>query len=112
MAVDIQQLFNEELPANLAKHADAAKRIGAKLQIQITGEGGGEWFVDATDSGPSVTPGTGEGAHATITVSTQDFGVYYENPRGNGISLLFSGKLKIDGNQTLGMKLAQLLTMR
>ena len=37
MAVDIKKLFNEELPAGLAKHADDAKTIGAKFQINITG---------------------------------------------------------------------------
>ena len=31
MAVDIQKLFNEEIPAQLAKHADEAKKVGAHL---------------------------------------------------------------------------------
>lgn len=112
MAVDLQKLFNEELPANIAKHADAAKRIGAKLQIQITGEGGGEWFIDASDSGPQVTPGDPGGADATITISAEDFPAYYENPRGSGMALLFRGKLKIVGNQLHGMRFAQILGLK
>ncbi len=41
MAVDIQNLFNVELPSQLAKFPDAAKQIGATFQINITGDGGG-----------------------------------------------------------------------
>ncbi len=38
MAVDIKKLFNEQLPAGLAKNPDDAKTIGAKYQMNITGE--------------------------------------------------------------------------
>ncbi len=37
MAVDIKNLFNETLPAALAKNAEDAKTIGAKFQMNITG---------------------------------------------------------------------------
>ena len=62
MAIDIQHLFNEELPAQLAKYSDAAKTIGAKFQLNITGECGGEWFLDTSDTGPSCTQGQGPDA--------------------------------------------------
>ena len=64
MAVDIQNLFNETIPAALNKNADAAKEIGAKYQFNITGEGGGEWFIDLTPSGPKSTAGNPGGAGA------------------------------------------------
>lgn len=112
MAVDIPKLFNEELPAILAKHADAARRVGAKLQVHVTGSGGGAWFVDASASGPAVEPGDPGGADATIAISAEDFAAYYENLRVNGTSLLFAGKLTIAGNQVLGVKFAQLLALR
>ena len=62
MAVDIQKLFNDELPAAITKNPDAAKEIGAKYQINITGDGGGEWFIDVSDSGPKAEKGTPGGA--------------------------------------------------
>ena len=55
MAVDIKKLFNEDLPAALAKNADDAKTIGAKYQMNITGEGA--WFIDVSATGPSCKPG-------------------------------------------------------
>ena len=107
MAVDIKKLFNEEIPAGLEKHADAAKAIGAKYQLNITGEG--EWFVDATASGPSCKPGTGEGADCTITISGEDFQKLVSDPN-QGMQLFFQGKLKVAGNPMLAQKLQTLFS--
>lgn len=111
MAVDIQKLFNEELPAKISQHADAAKQIGGKFQINITGEGGGEWFVDASESGQKVEKGNPGGADVTVTIASEDFQKLLENPQANGVQLFFAGKLKMTGNQMLAMKLQKLFTM-
>jgi putative sterol carrier protein len=105
MAVDIKQLFNETLPAALAKNADDAKTIGAKYQMNITGSG--EWYIDVTPTGPSCKAGTGT-ADCTITITSDDFQKLVENPQANGMQLFFAGKLKVTGNQMLAMKLNKL----
>lgn len=110
MAVDIQKLFNEEIPAKLAEHADEAKKVGATFQMNITGEGGGEWFVNVSDSGPSIKSGT-EAADCTITIAAEDFQKLHENPQAQGMQLFFAGKLKVAGNQMLAMKLSKLFTL-
>lgn len=111
MAVDIQKLFNETLPAGIAAHPDKAKEIGAKFQMNITGEGGGEWFIDLTDSGPKSSAGNPGGADVTITIATEDFQKLVENPQANGMQLFFAGKLKVTGNQMLAMKLSKLFEL-
>jgi putative sterol carrier protein len=111
MAVDIQKLFNEELPATLAKNADAAKQIGATYQINITGDGGGEWFIDVSPTGPKAEKGNPGKADCTITISAEDFQKLHENPQANGMQLFFAGKLKVAGNQMLAMKLQKLFTV-
>ena len=108
MARDIKKLFNEELPAGLSKNADDAKTIGAKYQMNITGEG--EWFIDVSASGPSCKEGQGEGADCTITIAAEDFQKLMENPQANGMQLFFAGKLKVAGNQMLAMKLQKLFS--
>ena len=108
MAVDIQKLFNEELPAQLAKNGDAAKQIAAKFQINIEGDDGGEWFIDATETGPKAEKGNPGGADVTISLTSEDFQKLYENPQANGMQLFFAGKLKVQGNQMLAMKLQKL----
>ena len=109
MSVDIQKLFNEQLPTGLANNADDAKTIGAKFQINVTGSG--EWHIDVSPTGPSCKPGTGE-ADCTITITTEDFQKLMENPQANGMQLFFAGKLKVAGNQMLAMKLQKLFSYR
>jgi putative sterol carrier protein len=110
MAVDVKKLFNEELPGALTKNAAEAKTIGAKFQINVTGEG--EWFIDASDSGPSCEAGTKDGADVTITIAAEDFQKLLENPQANGMQLFFAGKLKVTGNQMLAMKLQKLFGLK
>jgi putative sterol carrier protein len=108
MAVDIPKLFNEELPAALTKNADEAKSINAKYQMNITGAG--SWHLDLTGTGPSIAQGE-KPADCTITISADDFQKLYESP-ASGMQLFFAGKLKIAGNQMLGMKLQKLFSFK
>ena len=108
MAVDIPKLFNEELPAALTRNADEAKTINAKFQLNVTGAG--SWHLDLTSAGPTVTSGE-KPADCTITVASDDFQKLYENPAA-GMQLFFAGKLKIAGNQMLGMKLTKLFSFK
>jgi putative sterol carrier protein len=109
MAVDIKKLFNEDLPGALSRNADDAKTIGAKYQMNITGEG--EWNIDVSSSGPSCKPGSGA-ADCTITIASDDFQKLVENPQANGMQLFFAGKLKVAGNQMLAMKLQKLFSYK
>lgn len=111
MAVDIQKMFNEDVPAMLAKNPEAAKQIGATYQMNITGEGGGEWFIDVSDTGPRIEKGNPGNARCTITIATEDFQKLIENPQANGMQLFFSGKLKVTGDNMLAMKLQKLFAL-
>jgi len=112
MAVDIRKLFNEELPAAIAKNPDKAKEIGHVFQMNITGETGGEWAIDTTAAtGPSAKPGKAPNAECTITMTDADFQKLVENPQANGMQLFFAGKLKVQGNQMLAMKLQKLFDL-
>jgi putative sterol carrier protein len=109
--VDIQKLFNVDLPAALARNAEDAKAIGAKFQLNSTGPSGGEWSVDVTSQGPTCKPGNGP-ADCTVTVADDDFQKLMENPQANAMQLFFGGKLKLGGNTMLAMKLTKLLAYK
>ena len=111
MAVDIKKLFNQDLPAALAKNSEEAKAIGATYQLNVTGPSGGEWQIDVSATGPSCKPGTGP-ADCTITITDDDFQTLYENPGTAGMQLFFAGKLKLGGNTMLSMKLTKLLSFK
>ncbi|MBP9113192.1 MAG: SCP2 sterol-binding domain-containing protein [Polyangiaceae bacterium] len=108
MSLDIKKMFNEELPGRIAGNPDAAKAIGAKFQLNITGEG--EWHVDCSATGPSCKAGT-EPADVTITVAAADFGKLVENP-SSGATMFMMGKLKVQGNVGLAMKLQKLFDLK
>ena len=111
MAEDIKKLFNEDLKGAIEKNPDAAKEIGAKFQINIEGDNGGSWFIDCTDS-PKLEAGSPGGADVTIDIAEEDFQKLLENPQANGMQLFFAGKLKVQGNQMLAMKLQKLFELR
>lgn len=110
MAVDIQKLFNEEIAAKIAANTEAAKQVGATFQMNITGDGGGEWFIDLKDT-PGIKAGNPGTAECTMTISAEDFQKLHENPQANGMQLFFSGRLKVAGNQMLAMKLQKIFTL-
>ena len=111
MAVDIKQLFDKDLPEALTKQPDKAKEIGHMFQMNVTGDSGGEWTIDTTASGPSCKPGKNDKAECAITISDADFQKLVENPQANGMQLFFAGKLKVQGNQMLAMKLQKLFDL-
>lgn len=112
MAIDIQKLFDQELPAAIQKNPDKAKEIGARYQINIAGDGGGHWFIDCSPSGPKCEAGNPGGADCTIEIGSADFQKLVESPQANGMQLFFTGKLKVSGNQMLAMKLQKLFDLR
>ena len=66
--------------------------------------------LDLTSTGPTVTAGE-KPADCTVTVAADDFVKLQENP-SSGMQLFFAGKLKISGNQMLGMKLQKLFSLK
>ncbi|MBI5531538.1 MAG: SCP2 sterol-binding domain-containing protein [Deltaproteobacteria bacterium] len=110
MAVDIPTLFNETLPGALARNAEEARTINAKFQLNIIDSG--EWFIDATETGPTCVAGNPGGADCILTVGSDDFQKLHEDPQNKGMSLYFEQKLKVEGNVMLAMKLAKLFSFK
>ena len=55
-------------------------------------------------------PGKVGDADCTIDISSEDFQKLHEDPQANGMQLFFSGKLKVQGNPMLAMKLNKLFS--
>lgn len=112
MAVNIQKLFNVDLPNGIQKHQRAATEIGATYQINIDGDDGGEWYIDCSSNAPTATSGNPGSADCTISISSDDFQKIHENPDAHGMQLFFAGKLKVQGNQMLATKLKKLFALK
>jgi hypothetical protein len=111
MSVDVQKMFNVDLPAWIAKHSAEVAKIGVKARIHITGDGGGVWFIDASSSGPSAIKGRRGGANLGIKMSVEDLRNLMDNPEANTKRFFFANKIKVAGNRVLAFELSRVLIM-
>jgi hypothetical protein len=105
----LKDFFEQHIPAKLKAKPDVVSKINAIYQFVIAGPGGGSWSVDCTQPGGSVQAGTATGAKCTVSATDQAF-LDIVNGRLNAQMAFMSGKLKIQGDMGLAMKLQQILT--
>jgi hypothetical protein len=106
--MDIAKLFDTDFPAWLAANADAARRVGAKYQFNITGEGGGQWYLDLSSTGPKIERATAARVNCTISLSAADFASLWDNLY-IGEQFYYSGKLSLWGDEMLALRLRDVL---
>lgn len=104
VADQVKEIFNA-MPANL--NADAAKGLNAVIQFNLTGDGGGNYYVTIKDGTCTVTEGTHQSPNMTMTMAAQDY-VDMIAGKLNGQMAFMSGKLKIAGDMGLAMKMQSL----
>jgi predicted lipid carrier protein YhbT len=83
-----------------------ATDIGAVYKFVLHGEGGGTFVISLCDP-PGVTEGD-LAAQCTLHLSADDFVDMFES-RIDSRHLFFAGKLKVEGNIGLGLKLKKFL---
>lgn len=106
--VDIVKLLDHDLPAGLVRAKAEAQGIGAKIQLTLTGDPGGDWFLDMT--APKVTRGKSADAQCTIEIASADVPRLVE--ASEVMALFFSGKMRITGAQERCMLAAKILALR
>lgn len=95
----------ERLAAKVSQDPSQAANFGAIYKFVLEGGGGGTWLVNLKDA---VGAREGDGpADCTISLEASDFVDLIEG-RANGQQLYFQGKLRIDGNLGLALKLQNL----
>jgi hypothetical protein len=108
-ASSVKDVFERHIPAKFLAKPDVVTKINAIYQFNISGPGGGAWTVDCTAPGGKVTAGTVPTAKCTVAATDQDF-LNIVNGKLNPQMAFMSGKLKIQGDMGLAMKLQQILT--
>ncbi|TAK33846.1 MAG: SCP2 sterol-binding domain-containing protein [Chloroflexota bacterium] len=86
---------------------EKARGINASVQFVLTGADGGEWCVNIADGACQVTEGRTTNPRVTITTDAQ---VYVDLVSGklNPMTAFMSGKVKLDGDLGLVMRLGPL----
>ena len=103
-AADKISLLSSKIQAN----PTAASAIGAVYKFVLTGGGGGTWLVNLKDA-PGISADDGP-ADCTLTLDAQDFVELLDNP-ASGQQLFFGGKLQVDGDLGLALKLQELVDL-
>ncbi len=104
----VKDVFERHIPAKLQAKPDVVSKINAVYQFNISGPGGGSWSVDCTHPGGRVQAGTAATPRCTVAAVDQDF-LNIVNGKLNAQMAFMSGKLKIQGDMGLALKLQQIL---
>ena len=106
----VRGIFEEHLPAKLRAKPDVVAKINAVYQFNVDGPDGGAWTVDCTAPGGKITAGVDPAARCTVNITDRDFlGILAG--RLNPQMAFLSGKLRIQGDMGLAMKLQQILDL-
>ena len=104
----VRDIFERHLPERLKAKPDVVAKINAIYQFNISGAGGGAWSVDCT-AGGTISAGTAAAARCTVAMTDGDF-LAVVNGKLNPQMAFMTGKLKIQGDMALAMKLQQILS--
>jgi len=107
-AESVKDVFERHMPEKLKGKPDVVAKINAIYQFNISGPTGGTWSVDCTQPGGAIAAGTSPGARCTVNATDADF-LNIVNGKLNPQMAFMSGKLKIQGDMGLAMKLQQIL---
>ncbi|MGH2625534.1 MAG: SCP2 sterol-binding domain-containing protein [Anaerolineales bacterium] len=83
---------------------EKAQGVEAVIQYRFTGDQAGEWVMTISGGACQVAPGTAPNPKLTITASAQDY-VAIATGKLDAMSAFAAGKLKLQGDLPLAMKL-------
>lgn len=105
---DSFESFFAELPNKIDKGKLGA--MNATFQFVATGDGGGDKFVKIAGGEVEIGDGKAENATIVLTSSAADW-LALMNGQMNGQTAFITGKLKIQGDMTLAMKLESIFQL-
>jgi putative sterol carrier protein len=96
----LDELF-ERMPGDF--NPDKANGINATIQFNLTGEGGGQYYVNVYDGMAETGKGTANDPAMTIHMGAAEF-KNMMNGQLSAMQAYMNGTMKIDGSLTLGMQ--------
>ncbi len=91
-------------PAQKAK----VKDINAVIQVVLTGDGGGEYYMELAGGDFKTSKGKADSPNMTITQAVEDWREINAG-RLNPQMAFMSGKIKVSGDMSLAMKLGSIM---
>lgn len=98
----------ERLKQRIAGQHELKTSVAAVYKFVLEGDGGGIYILDLKEA-LAISTGDGDAA-CTVRMATADFVDLFEG-RANGQALFFTGKLRVEGDMALALKLQQLTSL-
>jgi len=95
----------DQMPSVFNK--EAAKGLDAVYQFDLSGDGGGKWYVTIKNETCDVKEGAHASPNITISMASQDY-LDMVSGKANGQMLFMSGKLRIAGDLGLALRMQSL----
>lgn len=100
VADDIREVF-QKMPE--AFRPEKAANTKAIIQLDLTGDGGGQWSVKIADGQISVDEGQAHDPNLTLSMAASDY-LALTRGEANPMNLFMAGKIKLQGDMGLAMK--------
>lgn len=104
VADQVREIF-EKMPA--AFRPERAGNIQGVVQLELTGEGGGNWIIRVYDGQITIDEGRVSSADLTLGMAASD---YVAITRGelNPVNAFMAKKIEVQGNITMAMKFPEM----
>ena len=90
---------------------EKALGIDATIQLKLTGMQAAEWYVTTQDAKCEFAQGTAPSAKLTVTAASEDFFKIFTGQL-DGMQAFMQGKIRIQGDMNLALKLLNLFKMQ
>lgn len=106
LADEVKKIFNKMPEAVVPEKVNG---VNATIQLQLTGEGGGDWLIQLVNGTAAVVQGQAQTPDLTLTMETSDY-VALAHGQINPVNLFMAGKIKLQGDMGLAMKFPEMFT--
>lgn len=101
---ELNKIF-EKMPQALVP--EAAAGLNAVIQLNLSGDGGGDWAMTFADGTVNIEAAQADSPDLTLGMDAADY-VALTKGDANATTLFMTGKIQVGGNITLAMKFQEL----